>query len=69
MPESVPFGRARGVIMASKKTKTSKKKTSKKKPSPPKVLHCSRCKFVTRSGIAGMSKHYRQKHPKCMKAR
>jgi hypothetical protein len=42
------------------------KKASKKRK-PPMTLHCSRCKFVTHSGIAGLMKHYRSKHPKALK--
>jgi len=46
--------------------KKGKKKASKKK-APPMNLSCSRCSFKTRSGIAGMMKHYRSKHAKSLK--
>lgn len=44
-----------------------KKRKVSKKRKVPKTLHCSRCKFVTHSGIAGLAKHYRLKHPRAMK--
>lgn len=46
-----------------------KKKTRAKKPRVPMTLHCSRCKYVTHSGISAMAKHCRAKHPKAMKSR
>ena len=50
---------------------TKKKSKASKKKSPKMTLHCGvkGCKFVTHSGIAGIGKHYRQKHPSKMKAR
>lgn len=51
---------------------TTKKKPSKaKKKKAPLTLHCGvkGCKFVTHSGIAGIGKHYRAKHPSKMKAK
>ena len=50
--------------MPKKKTKLKHKKRS-----APKTLHCSRCSYVTHSGISAMSKHYRLKHPKSLKKR
>lgn len=46
----------------------SKGKQGKKK-GVTMALHCGvkGCKFVTHSGIAGIGKHYRDKHPSRMK--
>lgn len=41
-----------------------KKRVVKRKPRVPTILHCSRCNYVTRKGIAGIRLHYLKKHPK-----
>ena len=46
---------------------TTKKKTKTKKRKVTMTMHCSRCKFVTHTGIKGMGAHYRSKHAKVMK--
>jgi len=53
-------------MVAKKKTRAKSKKAG-----PKMTLHCGvkGCKFITHSGIAGIGKHYRQKHPSKMKAK
>jgi hypothetical protein len=46
-----------------------KARAKRRKRGAPKTLHCSRCKFVTHSGIKGLAAHYRKKHPKIMSRR
>jgi hypothetical protein len=44
-----------------------RKAVKKGRKRPSMTMHCSRCKFISHTGIKGMGAHYRKKHPKAMK--
>ena len=43
-----------------------KRKVVKKKRKQVMTMHCSKCSFVSHTGIKGMGAHYRKKHAKAM---
>jgi len=49
------------------RAKVKRKAGRKRRKAAPKTLHCSRCKYVTHTGIKGLAAHYRKKHPKVMR--